>query len=98
MNEKLTYLLRAAPGRNRKAREWFSRSITYTTSWTGLTMLVVSAAVAVSLFATLHTFTPTLSFPQILLQGRFGSEDGQSYAKLPVLLSWPSSSVYVKFR
>ena len=60
-------------------------------------MLVVSAAVAVSLFATLHTFTPILLFPQILLQGRFGSENGQSDAKLPVLFSWPSSSVYVNF-
>ena len=60
-------------------------------------MLVVSAAVVVSLVATLHTFTPALSYPQILLQGRFGSSNDQSYAKLPVLFSWPSSSVYVSF-
>lgn len=97
MNERSTDKLCATPGRNRKAREWFSHLIAYTSSWKGLTVLVVSAAVAVSLFATLHTFTPGLSFPQILLQGRFDSDNDQSYAKLPVLFSWPSSSVYVTF-
>ncbi len=97
MTERFTDLRCAVPGRNRKAREWFSRSVAYTTSWTGLTMLMISAAVAVSLLATLHTITPALSSPQILLQGRFGSDNAQSYAKLPVLFSWPSSSVYVTF-
>ncbi len=96
MNGRFTDKACAAPGRNHKAREWFS-AVTYTTSWKRLTVLVVSAAVAVSLFATLHTLTPALSVPQIKLQGRFGSDNDQSYAKLPVLFSWPSSSVYVTF-
>ncbi|DBA91450.1 TPA: hypothetical protein ACH3X1_003088 [Trebouxia sp. C0004] len=100
MNGRFTNLLCVVPSRNsaaRKAREWFKRSVTYSTSSTGLTMLVISAAIAVGLFATLHAVTPALSSPQILLQGRFSSDNDQSRSKLPILFSWPSSSVYVTF-
>ena len=61
-------------------------------------MLALSAVVALSLVATLKLTSAQTSSPQLLLQGRFGSDNEQSYAdSLPVLFSWPSSSVFVTF-
>lgn len=39
------------------------------------------------------------SSPQLLLQGRFGGDvdEGTGLGSLPVLFSWPASSVYVTF-
>ena len=86
---------KCAPCRS-KARCW-DRSAAKSTSRFIVVILAVSAAFAVSLFATVKSFHAQTSL-QLLLHGRFVVNDEQSLVvALPILLSWPASSVSVTF-
>ena len=64
-----------------------------------LIMLAIGGIVALALLLSLHN--SGAQTPQLLLQGRVASEASDNDANfadtLPVLLSWPASSVYVSF-
>ena len=61
-----------------------------------LIMLAIGGIVALALLFSLHS--SGAQTPQLLLQGRVASDYDSNFADtLPVLLSWPASSVYVTF-
>ena len=88
---------KCAPCRSKASRRCWNRSAAKSTSRFIVVILAISAAFAVSLSATVKSFHAQTSL-QLLLQGRFVVNDEQSLVvALPILLSWPASSVSVTF-
>lgn len=68
--------------------------------WSAVRRAPAPIALLTFLSCTLQCLAAPSSVPQLLLQGRFGGANGfaASAESLPVLFSWPSSSVFVTFR